>query len=87
MHTSIFLSIAGFIIVLMLGIIGYFVNRLVTAVDKLEMTISSLNSLVLVQEEKLRQMGERHKVIDRRLEKHASRIESAEKDIQSLRTS
>lgn len=78
------LSIVGFLFVLMLGIIGYFLKKQVEATEKLEVSTNSLDKTVSLlqsnQQSFATQCGFHHNSIDKILNDHNSRIsENTEK--------
>jgi hypothetical protein len=73
-----FLSIVGFLFVLMLGIIGYFLKKQVEATEKLELSTNSLDKTVSLlqsnQQNFATQCGFHHRNIDKTLSEHNTRI-------------
>jgi hypothetical protein len=51
-----FLQVSGTIIIVLIGTIGYFMNRLVRIVDRLEATVNKMQVLMAKQEERLSQV-------------------------------
>lgn len=79
------LSIAGALIVILLGIIGYYIvkdnknqnstnNRLFDSLDKLNISISGLNAVLLVMQEK-------HESLEKRFNEHKEVCREKFKDI------
>ena len=56
METELILSLAGSLIIFLIGLIGYFLNRLVRVVDKLESTVNKMQVSFARQEERLSQI-------------------------------
>lgn len=69
---SIILGIAGSIIMILLGIIGYFLKRLHSSVDSLESTVNKLFTAVEVDKE-------RQKGLEKMIDNHETRICKLEK--------
>lgn len=72
------LSIVGFLFVLMLAIIGYFLKKQVEATEKLELSTNSLDKTVSLlqsnQSSFAKQCGFHHTTIDKILNEHDHRI-------------
>lgn len=92
MNTEIYqftLSIVGFLFVLMLGIIGFFLKKQVDATESLEKTTKTLeitvSSLQANQTNADRNWEIRHGVIDRRLNAHSERLNEHSEALVELR--
>ena len=74
------LWIAGGIIIMLLGVVAYFLKRQITVSEILTKAVNNLTTAVTVLES---QNKDRHPVIERRLNTHAKRLD--EHDIRSAR--
>lgn len=84
------ISIAGFVIICMLGIIGFFIQRLVRVVDNLESAVNELRVVVGIQKSKIddfnKSCGIKHGVLEKRLKDHSTRIGTNERNISVLKS-
>ena len=80
------LSLVGFLFVLMLGIIGFFLKKQVDATESLEKTTKTLeitvSSVQSNQHSFVKECGFHHAVIDKTLGDHHQRIEANTEKIQ-----
>ena len=83
------LSVLGFIIVLLLGIIGFFIQRLIVAVDAMEAAVNELRVVVGIQQSQFTSLNKdcliKHSSVDSRLTDHGRRISVNEREINSLK--
>ena len=82
------LSVGGVIIMLLLGIIGFFIQRLVKAVDSVESAVNELRVVVGVQQSKFSAMDRdcslKHGMLEKRLNKHSEQMILLKKDISAI---
>jgi len=82
------LSIAGSIILLMIGVLGYFLKRIINTLDKFNNTLQTFSSDFAAHKEKVYNMQgnctEAHRTLNYRLRDHDKRIDKNEKDIAVL---
>ncbi len=84
MNLAIDMSVViGFAIVTLLGIIGYFLKRLIDSIDSMKESIEEIKTGWISQEEKLKannyNCDQRHIIVDKTFENHDRRIEKVEK--------
>jgi len=76
-------SISGFLIIMLLGIIGFFLNRQITVIESLIESVNALKlSLELVKNNEVNFRGncvERHSLINQRFESFEKLVESLQK--------
>ncbi len=77
------LSISGALILILLGIIGYFLKQQINASNALTNAVNGLNTNVI---ELQTLQDERHPVTERRLNAHAERLDCMEKKIVRIET-
>ncbi len=82
---SIIVSSAGAILILMLGIIGVFLKRLLIKFDEMANTIESILNRLAASSSNFRNLTDnckdKHELINTRLNEHSKRIAQNEKDI------
>ncbi len=90
---EIILSIAATLIMLLLGIIGYFLNKLIgrldTLTERLDDVSDKLNDAItkaMVQHETIINIKEKSEDIIARLTSHSSRLGKVERDIATIET-
>jgi len=75
---EILFSVIGFLFVIMLAIIGYFLQKQITAIEKLELSTNSLDKTVSLlqsnQENFAKQCGFHHRTIDHSIQELNVRI-------------
>lgn len=85
-----FLKVVGYIIVSLLGIISYFLIRLIASIDKLREIVNSLQELFTRNDQKLidfdNKCSAHHKIVDSRFENHKRKLEDHEKRITIMET-
>jgi len=81
-------AIIGFIVSLLLIVIGYFLKRLVCSVDDMKVEICKTKDVMIRQQEKFNNFSngciERHGYINKTLDTHEKRIISVEKKVAVL---
>lgn len=86
---TVIISGLGFIIVLLLGIIGFFIQRLIVAVDAMEAAVNELRVVVGVQQSKVTSFDKdcalKHGSVDKTLHDHGMRISVIERNIKLVR--
>jgi len=82
------LSISGSVILLLIGILGYFLKQNIAVLKNVTEALQSFREDYIQTKEKVSNMQEgckdRHKIIDHRLNSHAKRLDQHEKDIAVL---
>jgi hypothetical protein len=82
------LSISGTVLLLALGLIGYFFKRIVKSLDNFDTTLKGFSVDYSATKERVKQMQlgckERHDTINSRLTEHGKRLDTAEKNIGRL---
>ena len=77
------LWIAGSIIIILMGIVAYFLGKQINVSELLTKAVNNLTTAVKILES---QNSERHPVIVRRLNDHARRLDSHDRDIVCIKT-
>jgi len=80
---KIILSLAGSLILLLLGVIGYFLKQQIGASNALTEAVNLLNANVMVLQS---QQDDSHPRIERRLNNHADRLDNQDKRIVRVET-
>jgi hypothetical protein len=82
---SIIISCAGTILIIMLGIIGVFLKRLLLKFDEMANTIENILNRLAASSSNFRNLTDnckdKHEIINTRLNEHSKRIAQSEKDI------
>lgn len=85
---SFVLSLSGILITIMLGVIGFFIKKLIAGIDKLKEAFDELRIVVSVQKSKIdtfdKSCGLMHGNINKRLDNHGERIAKNERRIDVL---
>ena len=79
------LTMSGTIILLMLGILGYFLKRIIKVLDNFDKTLRHFSEDYSATKERVANMQincvDRHKTINDRLRRHGERLDKAESKI------
>lgn len=76
--TNMILSIAGSVILILLGLIGYFLNRFATSLDELVITVRSIDKRIVVHDETIMHDKEQLIMTRETVRQHDKRITKME---------
>lgn len=70
---------------LLLGVIGYFLKDVIGALKKLQESTMSLNMIIAVVQEQIKAQKDDNSTVERRLNNHSERIDCHERDITKIK--
>ena len=82
---KILLSLAGTIIILMLGVLGYFIKRIINSLDNFNETLQHFSVDYSATKQKIKNFEEKYGKLEDRVTRHGDRLDCHEKDIEVLK--
>ncbi len=83
-------TIAWPIIILLLGVIGFFLKQLIREIKEMNISIGKLTTVTKVQEKDFSNLKEgcyqKHIIVDNRLNEHAKRLDDHDRNIAVLKS-